>query len=56
MNRWTALYINLNGEMKKIGNVNPATKEIIMYPEGISYYDSPDLYYINNHGLYQSLN
>ena len=56
MNKWTTLYVKENGEMKRIGNVNPATCAVSMYFEGLQYYDSGDLYFVNEQGLYQRLN
>ena len=50
---WTTLYVKLNGEMKRIGNVNSKTGAVSLYAEGYQYYDSPDLYYVNAQGLYQ---
>ena len=63
-NKWTALYVKLNGDMKRIGNVNPSTGAVSFYPEGFKYNDctskalsySPDLYYVNDKGLYQQYN
>lgn len=54
MNRWTGLFVNTNGQMKRIGNVKPNTREISLYPEGHQY-ESETLYYVDNHGLYQVL-
>jgi len=53
---WTTLYVKLNGEMKRIGNVNPKTGAVSLYSEGYKYYDSPDLYYVNTQGLYRNIN
>lgn len=51
---WTALYVKLNGDMKRIGNVNPSTGAASFYPEGFKYSDSLDLYYVDKQGLYSS--
>jgi len=53
---WTTLFVKLNGEMKRIGNVNPSTGAASFYPEGFKYSDSLDLYYVNAQGLYQQYN
>jgi hypothetical protein len=61
INKWTALFVKLNGEMKRVGNVNllrrssanPSTGAINFYLEGYKYSDSPDLYYVNELGLYE---
>lgn len=50
---WTTLYVKLNGEMKRIGNVNPKTGAVSLYSDGYKYYDSPDLYYVDSQGNYQ---
>ena len=55
MNRWTGLFVNVDGDMKRIGNVNPETKAVSLYPEGHYYSDTETLYYVDNHGLYQIL-
>ena len=56
MNNWTSLYIKLNGEMKKIGNICPSTGAMSLYFEYYNYYDSPDLYYVDSQGLYKQFN
>jgi hypothetical protein len=53
INKWTALFVKLNGEMKRVGNVNPSTGAVNFYLEGYKYSDSPDLYYVNELGLYE---
>lgn len=55
MNRWTGLFVNINGVMKKIGNVNPSTRDVSLYSDGHQYYEIETLYYVDNHGLYQVL-
>lgn len=51
-NKWTTLYVKLDGQMKRIGNVNLSTRAISLYAEGYKYYESPDLYYADINGNY----
>ena len=41
---WTTLYVKLNRQMKRIGNINPKTGDVNLYSEGNKYYESGDLY------------
>ena len=41
---WTTLYVKLNEQMKRIGNVNLKTKDISLYTGGHEHYESGDLY------------
>ena len=50
---WTTLYVKLNEQMKRIGNVNLKTKDISLYTEGHEHYESGGLYYIDSSGDYQ---
>ena len=50
---WTTLYVKLEGQMKRIGNINPKIGDVSLYSEGNKYYKSGDLYYVNSRGDYQ---
>ena len=50
---WTTLYIKLNEQMKRIGNVNLKTKDISLYTGGHKHYKSDELYYVDSNGDYQ---
>ena len=50
---WTTLYVKLNRQMKRIGNVNLKTKDISLYTEGYEYYKSSELYYVDSNEEYQ---
>ena len=50
---WTTLFVRLNGQMKRIGNINLQTGDMSLYSEGYEYYESGDLYYVDSNGDYQ---
>ena len=50
---WTTLYVKLNGQMKRIGNVNLETKDISLYTGGYEHYKSGELYYVDSNEDYQ---
>ena len=53
---WTTLYVKLNEQMKRIGNINPKTGDISLYTGGYEHYKSGELYYVDSNGDYQQYN
>ena len=50
---WTTLYVKLNRQMKRIGNVNLKTRDISLYTGGYEHYKSSELYYVDSNEDYQ---